>query len=136
MEQKNYLVTADISARWQGESLMLHFQLAGTLLVSALAVACGRYHSAPTSSELVEHPLNGKTVALAFHGQYLRHEILFHAKAEGCSNYFNVGANISGAIVAPLEEAGAKVSGAAKLVNGRPENRPRFMRRALERPPP
>ena len=50
-----------------------------------------------------------KRVAVAFHGQYMRKEELFHAHSEGCSVYFNDAQNISNALVGPLLGSGVDV---------------------------
>lgn len=43
-----------------------------------------------------------KRVAIAYHGEYLRKELLQHTRHEGCSNFFNNFQNISAAITQPL----------------------------------
>jgi hypothetical protein len=61
--------------------------------------------STPSTRTYVRHigvPNNIKRVAVAYHGEYLRKEILFHTKKEGCSVFFNCFKNITDAITEPL----------------------------------
>lgn len=45
-----------------------------------------------------------KTVAVAFHGEYMRKEVLIHTHKEGCSIAFNCFKNIFEAIIQPLDQ--------------------------------
>jgi hypothetical protein len=68
-----------------------------------------------------------KSVAIAFHGHYLRQDALFHTHSVGCSNFFNDAENMTLSIVSPLEHANITVKTFFSTVGHCPESDERLV---------